>query len=361
MSGVTDRLVSSWSRRGPLAWCLAPFSVLMWALVTLRRQAFRLGLLTSGHTGLPVVVVGNRIVGGAGKTPATIALIQHLRDLGWHPGVLTRGYRRDAASQSELTLLDQHTVSQLGVEQVGDEPMLIWRRTQAPMMIGRNRVQAGKALKESHPDIDILICDDGLQHLRLHRDIEVVVFDERGAGNGWLLPAGPLREPLSPAALDGLACDPIVLYNATKPSTGLTGYGSSRKLGSFIPLAEWWYPSHTSSGRSAAASPPHEEEVWAVAGIAHPPKFFNQLTQLGFRVHGVACPDHTDFADLPWPATVQHLIVTEKDAIKLQPARMAAERPMTQIWVATLDLEPDSRFWQALDSALARLPRRTHH
>lgn len=358
MPGLTDRLVSSWSRRGALAWSLLPVAGLMWLVVWLRRQAFRFGALPSQSVGLPVVVVGNRIVGGAGKTPTSIAIIKHLQSAGWHPGVLSRGYRRQKTAAGELTLLDQHTAGQLDASLVGDEPLLIWRRTQAPMMIGRDRVRAGKALKESHPGVDILVCDDGLQHLRLHRDIEVIVFDERGAGNGWLLPAGPLREPLHSPESEGLAGPPLVLYNANRPSTALPGFCAARRLGRMVPLADWWHPKPKSMDGKSTDEPP-TSGAWAVAGIAHPPKFFDQLAQQGFEIHPVPCPDHADYAaELPWPPSVHDVIVTEKDAIKLHPERVAAERPLTRVWVATLDFEPDTGFWGALDFALSRLTPR---
>lgn len=359
MSRMADQLIASWSSRGLLPILLLPLAALMGVLVWLRRQAYARGWLTSASPGLPVLVIGNRIVGGAGKTPATIAIIRHLQDQGWRPGILSRGYRRNSSQAQELTLIDQHTASTLAAGDIGDEPALLWRRTQAPMMIGRDRVAAGRALKESHPDINILVCDDGLQHLALQREIEVVVFDERGAGNGWLLPAGPLREPIAPKAPAALVSPPIVLYNANAPSTPLPGHTARRHLSRMQPLQQWW-SSHADTPPPRQAEPPRTD-VWAVAGIAHPPKFFDQLRQQGFDIHPVPCADHASYeTELPWPPEARHVIVTEKDAVKLPPERVARLRPQTQVWVSALDLQPDTSFWQELDAALACLPRPPH-
>lgn len=349
---ITQRIVRSWSSRGALPVSLWPVSALMWLLVTLRRQAYRFGLMKSESPGLPVLVVGNRIVGGAGKTPATIAIVQHLQQLGWHPGVLTRGYKR-AEDTTPFSLIEQVSAGQLSAAEVGDEPLLIWRRTHVPVMVGRDRVGGGHALCQACPEVDILVCDDGLQHLRLARQIEVVVFDERGAGNGWLLPAGPLREPIDPVAPASLVAAPIVLYNAARPTTPLKGHLAHRGMSPMQPLSAWW------AGQASDASlQPPRDGAWAVAGIAHPPKFFDQLAALGFtNTHPVACDDHDPYTTLPWPEGIAHVIVTEKDAVKMKPERVRHERPATQVWVAALDFRPEPSFWQAIDSALAQLPR----
>lgn len=351
MASIAQRIVRTWASRGPVPLLLSPIAALMWLVVGVRRQAYRRGWIESRSTGLPVLVVGNRIAGGAGKTPATIAIVQHLRQQGWHPGVLTRGYKR-SADAAPLTLIHHASAASLSAADVGDEPLLIWRRTQAPVMVGRDRVAGGQALRRAHPGIDILVCDDGLQHLRLQRQIEVVVFDERGAGNGWLLPAGPLREPLSPAAPATLVAPPIVLYNAAHASTPLAGHLAQRGMSAPQPLGSWWSGQADSENEQAP-----RQGAWAVAGIAHPPKFFAQLAELGFITRPVPCDDHEPYLTLPWPPEVTDVIVTEKDAVKMPPDRIRHERPDTRVWVAALDFRPDAGFWQAIDSALARLPR----
>lgn len=334
---------------------LWPVSVLMGFLVGLRRLAYRSGLARAESPGLPVLVVGNRVVGGAGKTPTTIAIVQHLQAQGWRPGVLSRGYKR-AADAEPFTLIDGASAARLSAADVGDEPLLIWRRTQVPVMVGRERVAGGQALRHHHPDIDILVCDDGLQHLKLARQIEVVVFDERGSGNGWLLPAGPLREPIDVAGPASLVAEPIVLYNAPQATTPLPGHLAQRVMAPMQPLADWWSASPQADAPGPTAQPP-KAGAWAIAGIAHPPKFFTQLQALGYTVHPVPCADHDPYDALPWPEGILDVIVTEKDAVKLPPDRVRRERPATRVWVAALDFRLDTGFWQALDAALARLPR----
>lgn len=360
-STASSRLTEAWRRRGPLACVLWPMSVLMGCLVALRRLGYEQGWLASRRLPVPVLVVGNRIAGGAGKTPTTIALLQHLRTQGWTPGVLSRGYGAPERPPEPL-LLDARSADRVSAAQCGDEPLLIWRRTGVPLMIGPDRARCGEALLGAHPEIDLLVCDDGLQHLRLQRDVEVIVFDERGAGNGWLLPAGPLREPWDSAPVHTLTAPPLVLYNAPEPSTALPGHLLRPILALPVPLADWW------RGKTQDAEPLRPTHgaatptVWALAGIAQPQRFFAALGRQGFAVQPLALPDHIDFATLPWPESVQDLIVTEKDAVKLRPERLAAERPHTRVWVAGLDFEPEAGFWPALDAALrvarGRLPAR---
>lgn len=343
----------TWSRRGPLACLLWPVSALLGGIVHLRRLAYRREWLSSHRLPVPVLVIGNRIVGGAGKTPTTIAVLQHLRACGWQPGVLTRGYKGKRVDEAPL-LLDEQTAPGLRAAVTGDEPMLIWRRTGIPLMIGPDRVADGVALLAAHPEIDILVCDDGLQHLRLQRDIEVVVFDERGAGNGWLMPAGPLREPWQAEPALPLSARPLVLYNADRQTTPLSGALTQRRLAAPVALSAWWQ--HQEAPR--LSTPPAGNRVAAMAGIAQPERFFNALQELGFQVQPIPLADHAGFEVLPWDDTVQDLIVTEKDAVKLDPARVARERPGTRVWVAGLDFHPEPLFWRALDDALARLPAR---
>ena len=138
---------------------------------------------------MPVIVVGNITVGGAGKTPLTLWLAKELAARGWRPGIVSRGYGGDHAAPCPVS------AASLAVE-VGDEPVLLQRRSRVPVWVGRDRVAAGRALLGANPEVNIVLCDDGLQHYRLARDVELAVFDGRGAGNGWRLPAGPLREPL---------------------------------------------------------------------------------------------------------------------------------------------------------------------
>lgn len=379
MSQLAQQLNQAWLRRGPLAIALWPVSWLMAAIVKVRRLGFAKGWLASHRLPVPVIVVGNRVVGGAGKTPTTIALLQHLKAQGWHPGVLSRGYKADIPGGGDRVLLDASCAAALKAHQTGDEPMLIWRRTGVPLMIGRDRAASGQALLRAHPEVDVLVCDDGLQHLRLQRDIEIIVFDARGAGNGWLLPAGPLREPVHAAPMPGLLAAPLVLYNATKVSTFLPGHMAQARMAPLMSLSDWWRGATASTHVAPDATNPHTcstaptlpaelaqasrlaGQVWAVAGIAHPQRFFDALRGMGLaHFDTLSLADHARLDELPWPEQAREVVVTEKDAVKLDPERLANERPGCRVWVAALDLQPEASFWRALDAALpTHKPRRS--
>jgi tetraacyldisaccharide 4'-kinase len=226
--------------------------------------------------------------------------------------------------------------------EVGDEPLLLQRRTGVPVAVGADRVGAGHALLGAHPRVDVIVSDDGLQHLALERDVDVLVFDERGAGNGRLLPAGPLRERLPPA----LGPRQIALYNAAAATTPLPGYLVRRSLAGVTPLDAWWEGAAPS--RRALESL-RDREVLAVAGLARPERFFAMLRDEGLRIAERPLGDHADFSSLPWPAATADVVLTEKDAIKVA----ATRRLGTRVWVARLDFVPEPGFGSAL---LAMLP-----
>jgi len=186
--GVYGWLQRAWYERAPGYRLLIPLSLLYAAVISLRRTLYRLGILHSERLPVPVVVVGNIVAGGAGKTPVTLFLARALSAAGFHPGIVSRGYgREDDRRLVAVTATSRAT-------DVGDEPLLLARRSGCPVVVGRDRVAAGRMLVEH--GVDVVIADDGLQHYRLERDAEVCVVDgSRLLGNGWLLPAGPLREP----------------------------------------------------------------------------------------------------------------------------------------------------------------------
>lgn len=314
-------LPSVWLGRGPAAWLLRPLSWLYGALVALRRLTYRRGWRKSHHPGIPVIVVGNVVAGGAGKTPTTIALVQHLQACGIAVGVVSRGHGRVG---TEICAVEAGSPP----AEVGDEPLLIWQRTGAPVWVGRSRVQAAAALGRAHPEVRVLVCDDGLQHLALQRDLEICVMDERGPGNGWLLPAGPLREPW-PRAVD------LVLYTDGVARPG--AFAAQRQLapeavnghGERQPLAAW-----------------QGIPVDAVAGLARPEAFFAMLRQTGLSLADTwPLPDHNDFAHWQPTHSGRPLLCTEKDAAKLW-------QKQPEAWAVPLQLSPESGFWQALDDWL---------
>ena len=305
--------------RGPLAIALLPLSWLFIALTALRRALYRSSLRRRERLDVPVIVVGNLIAGGAGKTPTTLALIELLRRNGWRPGVVSRGHGR---SSTGIVRVDTDTPA----TRSGDEPLLLRLRGGAPVLVGEDRVAAARALREAHPEVDVLVCDDGLQHLRLARDVQVLVFDERGVGNGWRLPAGPLRDPL-PGRTPPRS---VVLYNAAAPSTPLPGHLARRSLAGAVSLDGWW---RGEAPRGEVLAALRGRPVLAAAGLAQPGRFFGMLREQGLTVIEHPLPDHHAFAAIDWPAGTADVVLTEKDAVKLRPERAGAVR----VWVAALD------------------------
>jgi tetraacyldisaccharide 4'-kinase len=326
---ASERLRAAWLGRGWLACALLPLAWLYGALAGLRRQLYRVGFFRAWRAPVPVIVVGNVIAGGAGKTPTAVALVLHLQALGWQVGVVTRGYGRSAADCREV----QHASAP---QDVGDEPLLILQRTSAPVFVARSRPEAARALLVAYPRTDVIVCDDGLQHLALARDLEVVVFDERGTGNGWLLPAGPLRESWPRAT----GVPALVLQ--TGPVAAFAGFTARRSLASQALRRD----GRTVSLTSLAGRPVH-----ALAGIARPEVFFAMLRDAGLPLASTqALPDHYDFDSWKRPAGVDSaLVCTEKDARKLWPHAPDA-------LAVPLELHVEPAFFKAVDAALDQLP-----
>ena len=322
-----------WLRRGAWAWTLLPLSLVYASLAGLRSLGYRMRWLRSTTLPVPVIVVGNLVAGGAGKTPTVMAVVAAQRARGFRPGIVSRGHGRRGSGVVDVR---PDTL----VEEAGDEPLLLRLRTGAPVLVGRDRVAAAFELLRRHPEVDLIVSDDGLQHRRMARDVEVLVFDERGAGNGWLLPAGPLRQAL-PAQVPPRS---VVLYNAPAPSTALPGHLAQRSLAGAVSLHGWWNGIAVSLDvlRSLRG-----RRLLAAAGVARPERFFSMLEAEGLTIDRVPLPDHWGFDSLPWPADCSDVIVTEKDAVKLRTRLMGA----TRVWVAALDFVPHAGF----DAALAAL------
>ncbi|MFZ4622673.1 MAG: tetraacyldisaccharide 4'-kinase [Rhodoferax sp.] len=336
-------LTQAWSRRGPLAWLLWPVSLLYRGLVALRRVLYRHGWLACTKLPVPVVVVGNVVAGGAGKTPVVIALAEHWQQRGIRVGVISRGYGRSSRGCREVS-------SGCRAQEVGDEPALIQRRTGAPVFVAARRAEAATALLASHPQTQVILSDDGLQHLGLQRDLEIGVFDDRGVGNGFLLPAGPLREPW-PRQLD------LLLHTGAQPM--FAGFRGQRSLaryalrsdGSRLLLKEL-AQSGTQATASAAAglASASARPILALAAIAQPEVFFTMLRDQGLLLDKtLALPDHADFDSwLPNEYQGYTLICTEKDALKLWPLA-------PQALAVPLELVLPEAFWAALDTRLDAL------
>lgn len=306
-----------------LAQTLQPFAALYEGLR--QRRLRKLG--RPQPTPVPVVVVGNLVVGGAGKTPIVIALVHALRSLGWRPGVVSRGYGRDEDAFGPAAVAVQ---AHSDPRRVGDEPLLVHVRTGVPVWVARKRVDAVVALCWQHPEVDVIVADDGLQHHALARAAEIVVFDERGIGNGLLLPAGPLREPLPLQVSPNMR----VLHSGTGPSPLKPAQRIQRHLGKATPLQAWL---QQDSSQAVPLSDLKGRPLWAMAGLATPDKFFAMLADVGLQISRHAQPDHAQYPanrPPPWPADTPDVVTTEKDAVKL--ASHAGGK--TRVWVVGLDL-----------------------
>ncbi len=333
-------LTRAWLHRGLLAWLLWPLSLLYRLLVSIRRIFYRLGWLVSVRLPVPVLVVGNVVAGGAGKTPVVMALVEHLQARGVRVGVISRGYGRNTNGCLEVT-------PDRPASETGDEPALIQRRTQAPVFVAGQRAEAARALLAKYPHTQLIISDDGLQHLHLQRDLEIGVFDDRGIGNGFLLPAGPLREPW-PRPLD------LLLHTGTQPAfngfwapRALAGY-ALRKDGSQISLAELAESSATDSTRPFTTG--QSKPLLALAAIAQPEAFFAMLRAHGLTLaRTLALPDHYNFSSFQRNEYKSYtLICTEKDAVKLWPLEPDA-------LAVPLQCLPPNSFWTVLDARLDSL------
>ena len=307
----SDRLIAQWfrPRLTPLTAALWPLSLLFAAAVAARRFAYRIGALRAGAVGVPVIVVGSIVVGGTGKTPLARALAAALRERGWHPGLVARGYGGSNIAPRSVAAGDD-------AAEVGDEPLLL--ADGFPVWIGHDRVAAARGLLSEHPECDVVIADDGLQHYALARNFEIAVIDAtRGLGNGCLLPAGPLREP--PGRLD--AVDAVVVL-AADGSTPAAAYGDRQSAMRYEPL-----PWRNLARTDATADPDawRRAPLHAIAGIGDPARFFALLRRLGLDPVCHAFPDHHRYIaeELRFPGAAA-VLMTEKDAVKC--ARFADAR-----------------------------------
>jgi tetraacyldisaccharide 4'-kinase len=322
-----------WSRKGILNILLLPLSWLFGAVVALRRWLYGRGLLTSSHPGVPVIVAGNLNAGGSGKTPFVIWLVQWLRSQGYCPGVISRGYgRRDKSVRC--------VAADSRAGDVGDEPLLIHLKTGVPVAVGAERLDAARLLLARNPGVDVIVADDGLQHYKLRRDLELVLADAQQLfGNGWMLPAGPLREPVSRLN----RADALILNgsngNAEMAGVAIPVFGVRHEPAGFRNVA---------NGMHADSLPMEQgREVEAVTGIARPENFFRLLAKMRIPHHPRPFPDHHPFSasDIDPHALV---VMTEKDAVKCKPFSGQ------NWWALELRLSPSAGLTDWLAAGLAR-------
>jgi len=325
---------SCWYGRSLLSTVLLPFAWLFTVFAALRRWAYSAGLVATVKTDVPVIVVGNITAGGTGKTPVVAWLALELARRGYRPGVVSRGYGGSVGDSAQLV-----TASST-VAECGDEPVLLARLAECPVAVSRDRVAAVKKVCEQ--GVDVVIADDGLQHYRLHRDVEIAVVDgQRLLGNGRRLPAGPLRE--SPQRLDSVDA---VLFNGGEEAEA--GLNFSLRVTDAVRLdGSETRPLSAFAGTS----------VWGVAAIGNPRRFYSALRGHGIQVHETSVADH-GVLDLPslMVKKVMPVFMTEKDAVKYTPAESL------DVWYvpAVLDIS-EAAATELLDIVMGKLPAKTEY
>ena len=308
-----------WQRVTPLSAALYPLSLVFRSAVGLRHAAYSAGVIASRRIRVPVIVVGNITVGGTGKTPLVLWLTRFLSERGMSPGIVSRGYGAKLDAPRPVTPTSDPA-------SCGDEPVLLAQRSLCPVWVGRDRAAACQALLNAHPECDVLVSDDGLQHYALVRDVEIAVLDgTRGCGNGFMLPAGPLREP--PSRLQTV--DAVVVNGGARSFDSANTFDMRLEGREFHNLLN---PGHV-------VGPAYFQvrRVRAIAGIGNPGRFFSHLQALGLRFEAQAFPDHHRYTQSDLAAAgVDDIVMTEKDAVKCAP--FAAETH----WALRVDAVPDA-------------------
>lgn len=321
---VEECLLKAWMRRGVLTVLLWPLSLLYRLISNFRFALYVMGYKKQTKLPVPVVMVGNVFVGGTGKTPLVIRLVERLRAAGWTPGVISRGYGADP-----LAVLEVRGDSL--ASEVGDEPLLIFQRLGCPTVVGRRRALAGQHLLAVHPEVDVIISDDGLQHYALARDVEIILFDQRGVGNGCLFPAGPLRESA----------------RRRRDFTILNAPGDVHPRGIGEPVVRMQLRTEgvvslTHPDRKLKFSDLQGKRILAAAGIGNPARFFDLLSRHGVQFERLPLPDHFTFqAEFFAQKDAEIILITEKDAVKCR--QLAGLKDDQRVWVVPVSAHFDTR------------------
>lgn len=325
-----------WQYKGWAQCLLLPLAWLFSSLAALRRVLYRCGLLPSTRFPVPVIVVGNISVGGVGKTPLVIYLANALRAAGYHPGILSRGY--GGQQTGEVTPAGEPA-------EYGDEPVLMAQRTASAVWVHPLRVESGRALLQAHPETDVLICDDGLQHYALQRDIEVAVVQRpHGLGNERLLPAGPLREPLS-----RLHTVDLLVESGQMPEVKSQQpcFQQSLQAGAWTSVSDF--------STCITIESLQQRPLLAIAGIGHPQRFFQSVQAMGLVCETKAFADHHPYTSEDFIAlTGKTILMTEKDAVKCR------HLGLTDAWFlpVSAELKPVGHLQTFTDCVISLLKQR---
>jgi tetraacyldisaccharide 4'-kinase len=312
---LENLLTQAWQSRGFIPCLLLPLAGIFFLIIFFRRLFYRLGIFASSTMSVPVIVVGNIFIGGTGKTPLVIWLVSVLRAHGYSPGVISRGYGAQASAVIEVK-------ADMSAAQTGDEPLLIARKCEVPVFVGRDRVAAARGLLAVYPEVDVIIADDGLQHYALDRKIEIQLSDTRGHGNGWLLPAGPLRELVSRRS-------DFYVINGGVSSASAHTYNMQLTGAHAVQMVDRQQRLDLSSLQN--------KRVAAVAGIGHPERFFEMLRSQGVVLESaLGLPDHFDFSTNPFAVIKADIIlITEKDAVKC--SRITGIAQDARLWIVPVE------------------------
>ena len=296
---------------------LLPLSAIFFLIFFIRKFLYQFNFLKSFKFNVPVIVIGNITLGGTGKTPLIIHLAEELKKNGYYPGIISRGYGSKAMGTIEVN-------QKSNIDEVGDEPILIQKHTHMPVFVSKDRVMAAKALIKKYKKIDVILSDDGIQHYRLMRDVEVLVIDgTRGFGNGYLLPAGPLRELKDKLNdVDAIVCNHKKVIDGSYLMKYKSKFLVNLKTKQKIPLNKI-----------------HLSNIHAIAGIGNPDRFFNDLKSLGLVFKSSAYQDHYRFTRKDFKTMGgKNIIMTEKDAVKCE--KFAQDN----FWYLPIDVDINSKF-----------------
>ena len=308
MNWLQFKIESGWLKPNTFSYFLWPISLFYRFVVFIRFILFRLGFFKSQKLSVPVIVIGNLTVGGTGKTPLVIAVAEMLKSKGYKPGIMSRGYKGN--SKSWPRMVNPESLP----SEVGDEPVLLARDTQVPVVVGPRRVESGQYLLNQF-DCDVLISDDGFQHFALQRDLDIIVIDgDKQSNNHWCLPAGPYREPISSIKRAG-----IVVINSQYESKGVF-----EGLPQFQMRLDLQDAKSMTENRTCSLIEFIGKKVHAVAGIGHPQRFFKSLSDMGIKTINHAFADHHSYHPEDFGFTRDSLdnekevtvLMTEKDAVK---------------------------------------------
>ena len=333
MSDFTlKKIKTAWRKKNALFYgVLVPLSWLFWLITSIRRWAYSAQILKSYALPVPVIVVGNINMGGSGKTPVVIWLVDQLKSQGYKPAVISRGYggtiNRGTGNRPTIVTATSDPI------EVGDEPVLIASRCNCPFMVGADRVHAGLELLKAYPECDVIVSDDGLQHYRLKRDVEIAVVDSQYLHHAHLLPAGQLREPLS-----RLNTVDAIVKNTMSNQHSESGdqLDALSKSFSMQLIGDQFY-NLANPSMKASAQDFKRKSIQAIAGIGKPQRFFEHLQRLGMTFSGSSFEDHHAYTQqelAKFDGDV--LIMTEKDAVKCKPYAMAHH------WVLPVDAQIDA-------------------